>query len=1090
MGNIFSSQNSSTRRKPAGICFSCVRSASDEEGGELEAQNDGSCAHGERKRYSNEMVFKSQISTSSENKPDNKSKGSLDCISSSDSKHYLDASGLQKKISDCSYDRDAQSCLAAEAMKSNVVLPEETQNLLRGRLSPVPVFSHKDISVFVISAADDTSVERNELLKRVLPQLKTHCKMQGCRMIGLNVNKLGEHSNIGHYTHRQLCLRILKNIRECSNLVLILLIRDDPGKLLLPEIISSKDFEAACGALDSRRRKRLQECYFKSGDSYLLLKKEGVGPQDDLITALTGVWEDCDSHQYLKSMFEEVVDIMSGEKGEERCAIKSTICLKIRPVGRSAEEMQGAEMHLKRLTLLDSKIQASVDENNIVQLTVKLKDGMIDPEYSSHVQYLDDVCARTMPILTSIVDCDIMPYTQMDPLPFGIDRWLATELKQGGHILKSLSRLPSFRTEQLKSFKRVIERANGHAVIVHGEPGCGKTTFMVSVINALRRWFPGCGILFRFGAMTPQTQISSNLFRSIAIHLSYFLDESAHEQYRKPASKEVLMGMLKSLPPDFFLIIVVDAIDQVEKVAVDPFDWLPVDNLPSNIKIIVSMDNTSEYLPKIKDILPKSSLFSLENLALNDLMSVAKENMAAQHHYLPNANELEQIRKCLSSVQSLCGVQLLTQLGYTGSLESLPNTVQGLLEKMVQELEESLASNKVFEALLALATMRQGVAAEEFEEFFTEPSQDDSGVPNFDGAWLNIFFSVLPFLHTINVGGVSMYTYTSRHFKNMVLSLGSEPTAKTSLESTLRALKKRLQDTLSVMDGRDTCHAFEEIPFLAFQLGDSMDEYIFGMNWLFEKICKCGVTEVENDLSLVLRRQDNQDDLLLLFSALHLSGHALNVDPAQFFTQIYTRLLPIAASTDFNVKFPSTAVLLARIKEFPMTSFIPLRPCLRSPSLNGEQGGYSSNGRVKMDAKLFAIPSDPGYVISLSSTAGKLAVWNCIKNTCVQRMRDLQEPKILQLLPGKRKAICLCGRELILIDLAEGKMELKLKGIMNQKLPLFALVDEYHLITLARNRMYLNLINMESGDCISTFKVGEDRFLNSLVVSENGKICV
>ncbi|CAG0912456.1 unnamed protein product [Notodromas monacha] len=64
--------------------------------------------------------------------------------------------------------------------------------------------------------------------------------------------------------------------------------------------------------------------------------------------------------------------------------------------------------------------------------------------------------------------------------------------------------------------------------------------------------------------------------------------------------------MLKSLPPDFFLIIVVDAIDQ------------------------------------------------LENLALNDLMSVAKENMAAhQHHYLPNANELEQIRKCLSSVQSI-----------------------------------------------------------------------------------------------------------------------------------------------------------------------------------------------------------------------------------------------------------------------------------------------------------------------------------------------------------------------------------------------------------------------------------------------------
>jgi hypothetical protein len=57
--------------------------------------------------------------------------------------------------------------------------------------------------------------------------------------------------------------------------------------------------------------------------------------------------------------------------------------------------------------------QEAVDENNVLQVTVKLKDGIVNPEYSSHSQYLDDVCARTMPILTSIVDCDIMPRTQL-----------------------------------------------------------------------------------------------------------------------------------------------------------------------------------------------------------------------------------------------------------------------------------------------------------------------------------------------------------------------------------------------------------------------------------------------------------------------------------------------------------------------------------------------------------------------------------------------------------------------------------------------------------------------------------------------------
>ena len=45
-------------------------------------------------------------------------------------------------------------------------------------------------------------------------------------------------------------------------------------------------------------------------------------------------------------------------------------------------------------------------------------------------------------------------------------------------------------------------------------------------------------------------------------------------------------------------------------------------------------------------------------------------------------------------------------------------------------------------------------------------------------------------------------------------------------------------------------------------------------------------------------------------------------------------------------------------------------------------------------------------------------------------------------------------------------------------------------MSLSRNRMYVNLMSLESGDCVTTFKVGEDRFLNSLLVSENGRILV
>lgn len=58
---------------------------------------------------------------------------------------------------------------------------------------------------------------------------------------------------------------------------------------------------------------------------------------------------------------------------------------------------------------------------------------------------------------------------------------------------------------------------------------------------------------------------------------------------------------------------------------------------------------------------------------------------------------------------------------------------------------------------------------------------------------------------------------------------------------------------------------------------------------------------------------------------------------------------------------------------------------------------------------------------------------------------------------------------------------------MNQKMPFFGLHDTNHLVALSRNRMYVNLMNLESGDLVTTFKAGEDRFLNSLLVSGDGR---
>lgn len=81
----------------------------------------------------------------------------------------------------------------------------------------------------------------------------------------------------------------------------------------------------------------------------------------------------------------------------------------------------------------------------------------------------------------------------------------------------------------------------------------------------------------------------------------------------------------------------------------------------------------------------------------------------------------------------------------------------------------------------------------------------------------------------------------------------------------------------------------------------------------------------------------------------------------------------------------------------------------------------------------------------------------------------------------------LCGREIKVLDLNEGVFKVTLKGVMNQMMPYFGLHDSKHLVRLSRNRMYVDMMNLESGDCVTTFKAGEDRFLNSLLVSGNGR---
>lgn len=117
-------------------------------------------------------------------------------------------------------------------------------------------------------------------------------------------------------------------------------------------------------------------------------------------------------------------------------------------------------------------------------------------------------------------------------------------------------------------------------------------------------------------------------------------------------------------------------------------------------------------------------------------------------------------------------------------------------------------------------------------------------------------------------------------------------------------------------------------------------------------------------------------------------------------------------------------------------------------------GGSSSSHMVAI--------STPGNQVSVIAVTGEEGPAACRK---VRTLTGITSPQKVCMVT-RYKALILCGdRQLKLYDLDRGCLLLKLKGVMNQKMPYFACIDEKNCIALSRNRMTVNIMSLETGMC-------------------------
>lgn len=176
---------------------------------------------------------------------------------------------------------------------------------------------------------------------------------------------------------------------------------------------------------------------------------------------------------------------------------------------------------------------------------------------------------------------------------------------------------------------------------------------------------------------------------------------------------------------------------------------------------------------------------------------------------------------------------------------------------------------------------------------------------------------------------------------------------------------------------------------------------------------------------------------------------------------------------------PRLRSLLELCSSPPVPSLLPLGPTCEVANTEDE---IVINNIVRL-------PEMPHFIATLATERGEIGVWDVRSGNMTRTLQNVPQPASLKPVDWHH-CVVLCRRELRVFNLDNGELVTRLKGVMNQKMPYYGLHDSRHLVALSRNRMYVNLMDLVTGDCVTTFKAGEDRFLDSLLVSRDGRTLV
>ncbi|XP_046359970.2 uncharacterized protein LOC124137621 [Haliotis rufescens] len=729
--------------------------------------------------------------------------------------------------------------------------------------------------------------------------------------------------------------------------------------------------------------------------------------------------------------------------------------------------------HLKEL------IDNNVPNSNIVKFDVQWTPNDLDPaKVAEHAQYIQNFCETLRKDLTGKLQ-SIMDTHSSTILPLNIPDKIYQEVAAHTSLCQNLQHIYTPSLPVLSRISAYLTNSDEFPMVLVCDAEVDThalTSHVVSLISD-----NNAATVVRFLGLTPESKSIGSMVAGICIQMGHLYCQPV-ACLDLPNFHELMQHACEQRP----LIIVLGEVTEAV------IDWVP-EQLPPHVKAVVLTSNHQVVL-EMKRQMPRDCFVQVPCLTTNASNEMVKKMIALSS--IEDSKIPSVIHDQSHTVVASLGVQLFCDLSSLSVISGdQPTRTELSFQQLFQKLESTFSHIIVSKLICFLLLSQSGLSSFHIAAILSQDEEILKALKLSDPTtvfhtlffmWLEIKTCLQPFLHVFTFNGVLLHVLFSTHLRTLLMR---RYLSEGSADKVHQHLCAFYESVTSDNEEQAAKHLFYlknfkilkylEYPYQCSQCkrGNFNNQFIFNMDWLRAKIAATSTLCVLGDMD---EQQKVNSEVKLLYQALALSAGALDICHSQITSQFLSRLSEILDHSQHT----NIGKLLQTCQGETDVRLEAMSTCLLHP--NSQIPPPISDDEL---SGLYWVPGHTTFIISLSSNSDEITVWDRKTHKFVRKLTGVHRPQDLKMVDSFQ-AVVLCNRELLIYDLDQGCLETKLRGVLNLKQPMFGVRNDESVITLSRNRMYINVLDIESGDTVATFKAGEDRFLNSLLISKNGKILV